>query len=189
MSGPAELWQAYDENCKPVAGVGLTRAEAYGGKLHAASQVWLWRHKDNTIEVLLQLRASDKRTWPSHWDISAAGHIDLNETPRQAAVRETFEEIGLSVKENDLSPMFVFHADYTDEGSGAIENEWQFTYELNLVLNKLFKFADGEVAEVKWISLDDLEKATQGKLTHVNKLVPHGDSYYSQLISYLKQKL
>jgi len=189
MTKTDEQWQAYDENCKPVLGLGLTRDEAYSGRLHAASQVWLWRRKSGTIEVLLQLRAGDKKTWPNYWDISAAGHIDLNETPEHAAVRETSEEIGLTIKEEDLSLIFIFHADYTDEGSGARENEWQFTYGVSTVTNKSFKFADGEVAQVKWIALDDLEKATQGKSTRVTKLVPHGDSYYSQLIYYLKQKL
>ncbi len=54
------------------------------------------------MQVLFQKRTATKRTWPNHFDISAAGHIDLGEDPITAAIRETKEEIGIDVASNDL---------------------------------------------------------------------------------------
>lgn len=98
-----ELWQLYDEQGRPVIGKGSTKDDVFGkALLHGASHVWIWRHKGNKIQILLQKRAADKRTWPNYYDISAAGHIDLGEDPITAAVRETKEEIGHDVPDTDL---------------------------------------------------------------------------------------
>src|ERR1017187_5337048 len=95
-NGSEELWQAYNEQGEPITGKGLTKAQSRTGVLHAASHVWIWRGAGADTEVLIQLRAKDKMTWPGLYDISAAGHIDFTETPLQAAIRETKEEIGIS---------------------------------------------------------------------------------------------
>ena len=42
------------------------------GDLHRAAHVWLFCQA--TGELLLQQRAACKESWPSLWDISAAGH-------------------------------------------------------------------------------------------------------------------
>ena len=36
-------------------------------------------------KLLIQKRSSNKKTEPNKWDLSGAGHIDINETPEQAA--------------------------------------------------------------------------------------------------------
>jgi len=46
-------------------------------------------------KLALQLRAAHDDSYPSHWDFSAAGGIELNEPPMLAAVRELYEEIGV----------------------------------------------------------------------------------------------
>ena len=58
--------------------------------------------KDGKILLLLR---SDKSYWrPGIWG-PPGGHVDSGETPIQAAVRETFEESGLTVKSADLKPL------------------------------------------------------------------------------------
>lgn len=42
------------------------------------------------------------------WDFTAAGHIDPSETPIIAALRETQEEIDVSLTENDLHFQAMF---------------------------------------------------------------------------------
>ena len=56
-------------------------------------------NKDN--EILLQKRSRLKRTNPSKWGI-CGGKVDLGETPLDAGVRETLEEIGINLNKNDL---------------------------------------------------------------------------------------
>ncbi|HYH74595.1 MAG TPA: hypothetical protein VD735_01405 [Candidatus Saccharimonadales bacterium] len=73
-----ELWQLYSEQGVALAGQGAPKDEVFTqGLLHGASHVWIWRTTPDGVAVLLQKRAVDKRTWPSRYDISAAGHIDL----------------------------------------------------------------------------------------------------------------
>ena len=58
---------------------------------------------DNEDRVLIQKRAETKKDEPNKWDLSSAGHIDADETPKQAAIREIYEEVGIKVEENDLT--------------------------------------------------------------------------------------
>lgn len=46
-------------------------------------------------QLYLQKRSSMKEIFPNLWDSSVGGHIGLNEIPKDAALREAFEEIGL----------------------------------------------------------------------------------------------
>ena len=55
----------------------------------------------NKGKVLLLLR-SDKSRWMPGVYGPPGGHVDPGETPKQAAVRETFEESGLTVNAADL---------------------------------------------------------------------------------------
>ena len=53
--------------------------------------------KDGKILLLLR-----RLGWKTGFWGPPGGHIDPGETPKQAAVRETFEEAGLRIKESDL---------------------------------------------------------------------------------------
>ena len=53
--------------------------------------------KDGKILLLLR-----RLGWKTGYWGPPGGHIDPGETPKQAAVRETFEEAGLRIKESDL---------------------------------------------------------------------------------------
>lgn len=69
------------------------------GICHGISAVAL---VDNNGRLLIQKRAVTKKEEPNKWDLSGAGHIDVDETPEEAAVREIYEELGIKVEEDDL---------------------------------------------------------------------------------------
>jgi isopentenyl-diphosphate Delta-isomerase len=48
--------------------------------------------------VWIQLRPQTKKHYPGRWDISACGGIVSGETHQQAAIRETFEEMGIKTE-------------------------------------------------------------------------------------------
>lgn len=52
-------------------------------------------------EILLQKRSRYKRANPSKWGI-CGGKVDLGETPIEAGIRETFEEIGIILNTDEL---------------------------------------------------------------------------------------
>lgn len=125
--------------------------------LHPSAHVWVWRkNTDGTAQVLLQKRADDKLTWPGHWDISAAGHLDYGEDVVAAAIRETQEELGLEIEVNDLELLFVHHFYQQVPGTENIENEYRWVYAYPLKSDVAMSFADGEVSDSRWIDANEL---------------------------------
>ncbi len=55
-------------------------------------------------EILLQKRSMLKKSNPGKWGI-CGGKINLGETPIDAAVRETLEEIGINIERSKLKEM------------------------------------------------------------------------------------
>lgn len=173
-----ELWQLYDEQGQALEGKGDKKDNVFSkGILHGASHVWIWRKNNGTPEILVQKRAAGKRTWPNHYDISAAGHIDLNETPLDAAQREAKEEIGLDVAANELKLFGLHRVNLTTE-DGSIENEFQWLYSLELAIDKDFTLQTAEVASLAWVPLDEFKNESTS-----NEYVPHTKPYYNIVAS------
>jgi len=180
-----ELWQLYSEDGKPLAGEGGNKDTVYGeGLLHGAAHVWIWRRSDKGPEVLLQKRAASKRTWSNLFDISAAGHIDLGESPKEAAVRETVEEIGLSISHSQLYKVGV-HRFRVDVDEKNTENEFRWVFLLELHDETKLKLQESEVALTKWITLSELES---GVLPNSGDFVPQGDDYYEMVVNAIKSQ-
>jgi len=181
-----ELWQLYDEQCRALSGRGANKDEVFGkGLLHGASHVWIWRNAKSGVEILLQKRATNKRTWPNHFDISAAGHIDLGETPLTAAIRETKEEIGIDVVESKLKLISVQRA-FMVANNNAIENEYQWLYLLDLPEDTDFIMQEKEVTSVEWKPLETFKSETRNN----NDLyVPHGCLYFDTVIAAIEFEL
>lgn len=168
-----ELWQLYDEQGQALSGEGAKKDDVFSkGLLHGASHVWIWRKVNDTIEILFQKRAADKRTWPNRYDISAAGHINLDETPLDAALREAKEEINLDIVSDELK-LFGVHRAYLKADDGAVENEFQWLYSLELANNTDFTLQASEVESLAWTSLSKFKVECTG-----NQYVPHGTLYY-----------
>src|SRR3989338_68087 len=69
------------------------------GYWHRTVHIWFINSKD---EILLQFRSPQMDNYPSHWDISCAGHISSGEDADTAALREIKEEIGLDLPVHQL---------------------------------------------------------------------------------------
>ncbi len=70
------------------------------GTWHASVHIWIVDQEKD--EVLIQKRSDEKESYPGYYDVAAAGHVRAGETPVEAAIRETEEEIGLTLKEEQL---------------------------------------------------------------------------------------
>lgn len=173
-----ELWQLYDEQGQAIKGRGGKKDDVFSkGILHAASHVWIWRKNNGTLEILLQKRAADKRTWPNRYDISAAGHIDLDETPLDAAMREAKEEINLDIAAQELK-LFGVHRAYLKADSGATENEFQWLYSLELASDTNFTLQASEVESLVWVSISQFKAECTD-----DQYVPHTKLYYDIVAS------
>lgn len=174
-----ELWQLYDEQGCVLDGKGATKDETFTkGLLHGASHVWIWRNsEDGKVEILLQKRAANKRTWPNRYDISAAGHIDLGEDPLTAALRETVEEIGLEADKKQLKFFGVLRT-YLIAENGSIENELQWLYLLKLSEDTPFTLQTSELESLEWVSVDTFKASYSS-----SQYVPHGETYYNLVVA------
>lgn len=119
------------------------------GLLHRAFSVFLFNRKG---EMLLQRRAASKYHSPNQWTNTCCSHPRENESYYEGAIRRLKEELGISA---DIE--YKFHFIYkADVGKGLWEHELDHVfvgiYEGDFNLNP------DEVSEVRYISMEDLEK-------------------------------
>lgn len=119
------------------------------GLLHRAFSVFLFNNKG---EMLLQKRASGKYHSPNQWTNAVCSHPRVGETYLEGAHRRVMEELGIKT---ELSEKFNFIYK-ADVGRGLWEHELDHvfigTYEGDFNLNT------NEVGEVRYISIDNLDK-------------------------------
>ena len=86
-----ELLDLYDENRRPTGQVAERSGGLPDGALQLIVHVCVF---DRRGRMLIQRRQTTKAAWPGRWDLSAGGCALAGETSRQAAARETREELG-----------------------------------------------------------------------------------------------
>jgi isopentenyldiphosphate isomerase len=99
--------------------------------------------------VLAHRRAAWKDVWPSRWDLAFGGVLAAGEAWADGAVRELAEEAGVATEPSaltDLGPL-AYESDLVKVVGRvyAVESEGPFT------------FADGEVAAIEWVAVDELD--------------------------------
>ena len=179
MLKASEIWQLFDPQGRPIIHGIEKETVLTQGLLHGAAHVWLWRIDNGVTEVLLQKRAQRKPTWPDHLDITAAGHIDEGETPLEAGLRETHEEIGLILSATDLELIGVHRMHMAVPNSKYIENELQWLYLAEFPGETVTHLETVEVDSLIWKSIELF--ATEA-IDPGLKYVPHGEAYFSIVI-------
>lgn len=164
----------------------LLKSEAHkNGLFHPTIHVWLYTQ--NGL-LLIQKRGRHKKSFPSLWDVSVAGHIGAGENIIDSALREVEEEIGLVLSPEALKKVGVFksqkdhHKDFRD-----YEFHHSFIAELKVPLSALRK-QDSEVDELALIPLHTFAEETWG-LANTSKYVPHDAAYYKTVISAIRNEL
>lgn len=135
------------------------------GDWHRCAHVWIVASDGR---LLLQRRALVKENWPGLWDISVAGHVSAGETATEAAIRETFEEIGLRIAAAELVHIgtLQYHTQLRDDYA---ENEVHEVHILRRDVDLASLTLDPlEVAEVRFVRPGDLEQYER---------VPHEEEY------------
>lgn len=126
-----------------------TRDECHAkGLWHRACSAFIIDTEGN---VLLQLRSKDKKTDPLKWDAPVAGHIDAGEWGRETIARETKEELGVEISDDDIK----YYCGTTSERimPGMVEHHFNEYYIItkNIDLNSL-TLQPEEVADAKYFS-------------------------------------
>lgn len=151
MEHSGEIWQELDYNGERIGGVKPSDFDAQKVRLMSGAAVMLYRYKDGEVEYLFQHRSKELRANPDKWDVSAGGHVNLDEKRIDAVARETKEEIGAEIDVNELELAGIYRrwivmiTLYFYDWTGREDS---------------FCFDDGEVEEVKWVKYSQLDSFT-----------------------------
>lgn len=133
-------------------------------------------------DILLTLRNPQKKVCPSIWENTGGGAVS-GETAEQAAVRELFEETGISADICELSYLYRVHTVSQADGRGLLNEVFALYKELDpaaLVLQP------EEVSAAKWVPYNEWERMARD-----NKILtpagPTDEEFFSILKNYLEQ--
>ena len=122
------------------------------GLWHKAVAVFIINSKK---QVLLQKRSKNKKMWPDMWDISAGGHVLAGEFGFQAIIREIKEELGLSVKKEEI--IFIGCSTSINKKGDILNKHFNEYYVVTKDIDeKKLKLQKEEVSEVKWIKKEEI---------------------------------
>ncbi len=157
-----EIFDVVDENGNPVGEtVGRGRAHAEGIR-HRTAHIWIIREKDERVQVLLQKRSAEKDSFPGRFDTSSAGHIQAGDEPRESALRELKEELGIEAEKEDLDFAGTFRIQYDLEfhGKPFRDNEVAFVYVYRKNVDETRLVLQTEELEcTEWFDLEETYRA------------------------------
>lgn len=175
-----ELLDIYNEDGNPTGEIKTYDYVHLHGLLHKTVHVWIVNSKG---QILLQKRVKTMRAFPSHWDISASGHISSGETSVEAAQNETKGELGVTISYSSFIFLGMIKQPIRKHGDTFTDNEWNDIYVVHYDYSiPAIESLDGEIEGLRWVSPSELRGLIKGK---GEKIVPH-DEEYEMLLKYLK---
>lgn len=150
-----EVLAVFDPNHTKIGKA--TRAEIHAkGLWHETFHCWFYTIKDNELIIYFQKRAAQKKDFPNLLDITAAGHLLVNESVN-AGFREVKEELGIDVTSEQAEYLGVFPVQI--KLADFIDNEFTnvFIVETN-VLPHEFELQEEEVAGIFSVPLTELKR-------------------------------
>ncbi|MGN6607233.1 MAG: isopentenyl-diphosphate Delta-isomerase [Jatrophihabitans sp.] len=107
-----------DEAREPIGRMPRSEVHTADTPLHLAYSVYVF---DDAGRLLVTRRALGKLTWPGVWSNSCCGHVRPGETPAEAALRRTEEELGFVPQQlRCVLPDFAYRA---TSAEGIVEHE------------------------------------------------------------------
>jgi isopentenyl-diphosphate Delta-isomerase len=134
-------------------------------------------------QLLLARRADHKSQDPGLWGPSVTGKVEAGESFEQAAVREAEEELDL--KPHAYKPDFLFATDF-NHPDGETREFKVFIAEVPNTINDQLRIDLNEVAEIKWLSVNDIRKLLRG--SPGDMIVASAFVLWDQILEALEEK-
>ncbi len=123
-----------------------TRANIHKQQLfHRAVHIIVLNSKG---EMFIQKRSHLKDSYPKHWDVSAAGHLNVGESYEDAAIRELEEELG--VKGVELS--------FVGDIKGCPETDYEFIRIYKCIYDSEMNINPDEIIDGLFVRIAELKK-------------------------------
>ncbi|MCI8617782.1 MAG: NUDIX domain-containing protein [Clostridia bacterium] len=173
-----ELMDVLDENGNKTGEI-LTREQIH--KKGLCHRIVVIAIIDAQRNILMQQRSKNKAKNPEKWDVAAAGHVSSGQTSIEAAMRETLEEVGIKVNEEELEYVLTYKNKENVE-EDYIDNQIYDCYivkrdKINL---RNIKVQESEVEQVKLCNLKEFNQIIE------NGNIMERDELYKKIIEYLK---
>ena len=108
-------------------------------------------------KILLQKRSSKKKLWPNMWDVTVGGHVIAGEFGRQALIRETREELGIEINDEDIK--YLVGSTSINKQGDIINKHYNECYLITKHIDiSDVKLQKKEVSEIRYFSKDELLK-------------------------------
>ena len=173
-----ELMDVLDENGNKTGEI-LTREQIHKkGLCHRIVVIAIIDAQGN---ILMQQRSKNKSKNPGKWDVASAGHVSSGQTSTEAAIRETLEEVGIKVNEEELEYVLTYKNEENVEEDYR-DNQIYDCYivkrdKINL---RNIKVQESEVEQVKLCNLKEFNQIIE------NGNIMERDELYKKIIKYLK---
>ena len=152
-----EIWDLYNEKREPVGKTHLRGEKIPDGLYHLAVHVWI---RNSKREFLISKRSDDRPKFPLLYEC-VGGSALAGEDSLGAALREVKEEVGIDLgKEAGRVAFSVVGRVINGKKFDDILDVWIFDYE---GVADLEGATTNEVAEVKWMSVDEIRKLSDDK--------------------------
>ena len=176
-----ELIDILTSDGKPAGRTALKSEAHKNGWYHSTVHVWFYT---DDKKVLLQKRASVKKVFPNLWDVSVAGHIGAGESIIDTAIRETKEEIGIEITENQLTKIGL-RKDEIVHPNGILDNEFKhiFICRLEVSITEL-TMQKGEVDDLQLFDVSILKNTKKHGSFMVLNFKNYYDYIYEKLYSF-----
>ena len=136
-----ELLEVFYENGKPTGEILDKNKIHKEGKYHKEVALILLNNKG---EILLQKRSSAKEIEPNKWAWHG-GHVIAGETEIDAIIRETKEELGITLKENQIKLLVKLKRDKVPNRQYTTTYYSICDFDIND-----FSIQKEELSEIKW---------------------------------------
>ena len=145
----AEYWDLYDADRNPL-GRTIKRGDAFAeGEFYVCCEVWM---QNSEGKLLITQRHPDKKAG-GLWEFTGGGVL-AGETTKRAAVREFDEELGISIKEAELSLLEVYQH----------KNYFMDIFVIRKDMDpKTLALQPDEVVDAKWVSQEELLQMIEEK--------------------------
>jgi isopentenyl-diphosphate delta-isomerase len=134
------------------------------GLLHRAFSVFIFRQRQDQIELLLQQRQQDKYHCGGLWTNTCCSHPRSGESIVAAAERRLHEEMGITAKLHTIG-CFTYRAEFSN---GLVEHEFDHTLVGKYDVDRI-PFNPHEVQDYQWVTIDELQLRMQ---SHAHMFTP-----------------
>ena len=156
-----ELWDLYNEHRELTGRDHIRGEEVPQGFYHLVVHIWIRNSKG---EYLISQRSADRPAYPLMWEC-VGGSVTKGEDSLTGALRETKEEVGLTLSPEDGNLVYsvvgrvVNGVKFTD-----IVDVWLFEYDGPVLLDQA---STKEVAQTAWMTKEQIRALYDtGKLVH-----------------------